>query len=69
MLLALGLTTLLAGCAGRSNPCPHYPIPPDSVKVLLYDLSKERLKAGNPDLWEWGNRLRVLCIQLGDCDD
>jgi len=26
-------------------------------------------RAEDREVWEWGNRLRVLCIQLGTCKD
>jgi hypothetical protein len=37
----------------------------DHVAGVMKQYTKEK----DPEVWVWLNRLRILCIQLGDCDD
>jgi hypothetical protein len=67
-LLPVLLISLLAGCAPRVS-YPPFPFPSDALQEWLDVQAEERKKAGNPDLWEWGQRLRILCVQLGDCGE
>ena len=62
LLLSLLLITLLQGCVQKITS-PHFPIPSEPLKERL-DLSAQT----DRDLYVWLNRLRILCIQLGDCE-
>jgi len=58
------LIALLASCAtAPRSSCPSFPLPSEHVQQKLDKLSEE-----DREVWEWGNKLYVLCQQLGDCD-
>ena len=63
-LLSLLLIGLLAGCAGKTNSCPEFPIPNAHVVQTLDDLGE-----ADREVWAWLNQLVDLCQQLGTCEE
>ena len=63
LVVVLLFTSLLGGCAARSN-CPEFPIPPPSVQEKFDTMAEE-----DREVWEWGNKLLDLCQQLGTCKE
>lgn len=67
LLLSLLLIALLVGCAQQTRSresCPEYPIPSAHVQQKLDALAEE-----DREVWEWGNKLLILCQQLGTCEE
>ena len=64
LMLSLLLVILLVGCATKTNViCPKYPKPSERV-AKKFDL----LAQSDKEIWEWGNRLFILCCKLDDCN-
>lgn len=64
LLVGLLLISLLAGCATNDRACPEFPLPSSAVQAKMDALAQD-----DREVWEWGNKLLDLCIQLGTCEE
>jgi len=64
LVVGLMLIILLASCGARTNSCPPFPLPPPAVQAKF-----DALAAEDRAVWEWGNKLLILCRQLNTCKE